>query len=164
MDEKQMFQAIVSLKPYQRKQLGIYALQGLVDVLRESGRKISQRTIQRMVHEEQDFPVIREGDHSERRRLFFRLADVEAFLDRDVHALLEHFGENMVKEPLDIGTPYVTREDMQDSINELYVRVDHLQRTVDKNNEKVADMEKALALFVQLISDKLGIEKGEKNG
>ena len=53
---------------------------------------------------------------------------------------------------------------MQDSINELYVRVDHLQRTVDKNNEKVADMEKALALFVELISDKLGIEQGEKNG
>ena len=70
----------------------------------------------------------------------------------------------MKNEPVDIGTPYVTREDMQDSINELYVRVDHLQRTVDKNNEKVADMEKALALFVVLISDKLGIEQGEKNG
>ena len=70
----------------------------------------------------------------------------------------------MANEPVDIGTPYVTREDMQDSINELYVRVDHLQRTVDKNNEKVADMEKALALFVELISDKLGIEQGEKNG
>ena len=70
----------------------------------------------------------------------------------------------MKNEPVDIGTPYVTREDMQDSINELYMRVDHLQRTVDKNNEKVADMEKALALFVELISDKLGIEQGEKNG
>ena len=70
----------------------------------------------------------------------------------------------MKNEPVDIGTPHVTREDMQDSINELYVRVDHLQRTVDKNNEKVADMEKSLALFVHLISDKLGIEQGEKNG
>ena len=70
----------------------------------------------------------------------------------------------MANEPVDIGTPHVTREDMQDSINELYVRVDHLQRTVDKNNEKVADMEKALALFVHLISDKRGIEQGEKNG
>lgn len=70
----------------------------------------------------------------------------------------------MNNEPVDIGTPHVTREDMQDSINELYVRVDHLQRTVDKNNEKVADMEKALTLFVELISDKLGIEQGEKNG
>lgn len=70
----------------------------------------------------------------------------------------------MKHEPVDIGTPHVTREDMQDSINELYVRVDYLQRTVDKNNEKVADMEKALALFVELISDKLGIEQGEKNG
>lgn len=70
----------------------------------------------------------------------------------------------MHSEPVDIGTPYVTREDMQDSINELYVRVDHLQRTVDKNNEKLADMEKSLALFVHLISDKLGVSKGETDG
>jgi prefoldin subunit 5 len=69
----------------------------------------------------------------------------------------------MNSEPVDIGTPYVTREDMQDSINELYVRVDHLQRTVDKNNEKLADMERALALFVHLISDKLNIQTGENN-
>jgi len=66
----------------------------------------------------------------------------------------------MHSEPVDIGTPYVTREDMQDSINELYVRVDHLQRTVDRNNEKIADMEKSLALFVHLISDKLGVSQG----
>lgn len=69
----------------------------------------------------------------------------------------------MKNEPVDIGTPYVTREDMQDSINELYVRVDHLQRTVDKNNEKLADMEKSLALFVHLISDKLGVSQGGTN-
>jgi prefoldin subunit 5 len=70
----------------------------------------------------------------------------------------------MHSEPVDIGTPYVTREDMQDSINELYVRVDHLQRTVDRNNEKIADMERSLALFVHLISDKLGVSEGETNG
>lgn len=69
----------------------------------------------------------------------------------------------MQTEPVDIGTPYVTREDMQDSINELYVRVDHLQRTVDRNNEKLADMEKSLALFVHLISDKLGVSQGGTN-
>lgn len=69
----------------------------------------------------------------------------------------------MKNEPVDIGTPYVTREDMQDSINELYVRVDHLQRTVDRNNEKLADMEKSLALFVHLISDKLGVSQGGTN-
>ena len=67
-------------------------------------------------------------------------------------------------EPVDIGTPYVTREDMQDSINELFLRVDHLQRTVDRNDEKLADMEKSLALFVHLISDKLGVSEGETNG
>ena len=70
----------------------------------------------------------------------------------------------MHSEPVDIGTPYVTREDMQDSINELFLRVDHLQRTVDRNDEKLADMEKSLALFVHLISDKLGVSKGETNG
>ena len=70
----------------------------------------------------------------------------------------------MHSEPVDIGTPYVTREDMQDSINELFLRVDHLQRTVDRNDEKLADMEKSLALFVHLISDKLGICEGETNG
>ncbi|QDP50973.1 MAG: hypothetical protein Tp136DCM211861_18 [Prokaryotic dsDNA virus sp.] len=69
----------------------------------------------------------------------------------------------MQTEPVDIGTPYVTREDMQDSINELYVRVDHLQRTVDRNDEKLADMEKSLALFVHLISDKLGVSQGGTN-
>ena len=69
----------------------------------------------------------------------------------------------MQNEPVDIGTPYVTREDMQDSINELYVRVDHLQRTVDRNDEKLVDMEKSLALFVHLISDKLGVSQGDTN-
>ena len=70
----------------------------------------------------------------------------------------------MHSEPVDIGTPYVTREDMQDSINELFLRVDHLQRIVDRNDEKLADMEKSLALFVHLISDKLGVSKGETDG
>ena len=67
----------------------------------------------------------------------------------------------MKNEPVDIGTPYVTREDMQDSINELFLRVDDLHKAVYDNNNKVADMEKSLALFVHLISDKLGIEQGE---
>mgnify|MGYP006969536912 CR=1 FL=1 len=67
----------------------------------------------------------------------------------------------MQNEPVDIGTPYVTREDMQDSINELFLRVDDLHKAVYDSNNRVADMEKSLALFVHLISDKLGIEQGE---
>lgn len=67
----------------------------------------------------------------------------------------------MKNEPVDIGTPYVTREDMQDSINELFLRVDDLHKAVYDSNNRVADMEKSLALFVHLISDKLGIEQGE---
>ena len=118
MDEKQTFQAVVSLKPHQRERLGIHKLHDLVKVLRQSGRKISYKTIERMEYENEDFPVIREGTNSQRQRKFYRLADVEAHLDRHINSLLEHFGEDMVKEPVDIGTPYVTREDMQDSINE----------------------------------------------
>ncbi len=67
----------------------------------------------------------------------------------------------MKNEPVDIGTPYVTREDMQDSINELFLRVDDLHKAVYDSNNRVSDMEKSLALFVHLISDKLGIEQGE---
>jgi len=93
MDEQQIFDAIVSLKPHQRKELGIYDLKGIGDALRESGRKISTRSIQRMVYEVQDFPVIRESGHSKRQRMFFRLADVEAHLDRQINALKKHFGE-----------------------------------------------------------------------
>ena len=70
----------------------------------------------------------------------------------------------MHNEPVDIGTPYVTREDMQDSINELFLRVDDLHKAVYDSNNRVADMEKSLALFVHLISDKLGISEGETNG
>ncbi len=66
----------------------------------------------------------------------------------------------MHSEPVDIGTPYVTREDMQDSINELYVRVDELHKAVYESNNRVAEMEKSLALFVHLISDKLGVSQG----
>ncbi len=69
----------------------------------------------------------------------------------------------MKYEPDDTYTPHVTPHDMQDSINELFVRVDHLQKSVYENNDKIANMEKSLALFVHLISDKLGIEQGEKN-
>lgn len=70
----------------------------------------------------------------------------------------------MHSEPVDIGTPYVTREDMQDSINELFLRVDDLHKAVYDNNNRVADMERSLALFVHLISDKLGVSEGETNG
>ena len=70
----------------------------------------------------------------------------------------------MHSEPVDIGTPYVTREDMQDSINELFLRVDELHKAVYDSNNRVADMEKSLALFVHLISDKLGVSEGETNG
>jgi|TARA_B100000073_G_scaffold343600_1_gene348748 prefoldin subunit 5 len=69
----------------------------------------------------------------------------------------------MQNEPVDIGTPYVTREDMQESINELFVRVDELHKAVYNNNNKLADMERSLALFVHLISDKLGVSSGEMN-
>jgi len=69
----------------------------------------------------------------------------------------------MKHEPVDIGTPYVTREDMQESINELFVRVDELHKAVYDNNNRLADMERSLALFVHLISDKLGVSSGEMN-
>ena len=69
----------------------------------------------------------------------------------------------MQNEPVDIGTPYVTREDMQESINELFVRVDELHKAVYDNNNRLADMERSLALFVHLISDKLGVSTGETN-
>jgi len=69
----------------------------------------------------------------------------------------------MHNEPVDIGTPYVTREDMQESINELFVRVDELHKAVYESNNRVAEMENSLALFVHLISDKLGVSSGEMN-
>tara|TARA_R100000995_G_C3422146_1_gene94468 strand:+ start:182 stop:469 length:288 start_codon:yes stop_codon:yes gene_type:complete len=53
--------------------------------------------------------------------------------------------------------------ELQDQVNDLFQRVDHLQLLVDKNNEKLADMERALALFVHLISEKLNIQTGENN-
>ena len=58
-------------------------------------------------------------------------------------------------------TPHVTPHDMQDSINELYLRVDDLHKAVYDSNNRLAEMEKSLALFVHLISDKLGVSKGE---
>ena len=142
----------------------------------------------------------------------------------------------MKNEPVDIGTPYVTREDMQDSIarlsikiddlekgkitnlmntindleksdlqasyrfrqdqmndlmnridttdkllkqvwskkdemdavvseiNDLYQRVDELHQAQYDANERLSDMQKSLTLFIHLVSDKLGIEQGEKNG
>ena len=66
-------------------------------------------------------------------------------------------------EPDDTYTPHVTPYDMQESINELFVRVDELHKAVYDNNNRLADMERSLALFVHLISDKLGVSKGETN-
>ena len=142
----------------------------------------------------------------------------------------------MANEPVDIGTPHVTREDMQDSIdrlcikfdnlekgkikklfarlddlersdlqasyrfrqdqmndvmnridttdkllkqvwskkdemdavvseiNDLYQRVDELHQAQYDANERLSDMQKSLTLFIHLVSDKLGIKQGEKNG
>ena len=69
----------------------------------------------------------------------------------------------MQNEPVDIGTPHVTPYDMQESINELFVRVDELHKAVYDNNNRLGDMERSLALFVHLISDKLGVSTGETN-
>ena len=52
---------------------------------------------------------------------------------------------------------------MQDSINDLFLRVDELHKAVYESNNRVAEMEKSLALFVHLISDKLGVSSGEMN-
>ena len=49
-------------------------------------------------------------------------------------------------------------------INDLYQRVDELHQAQYDANERLSDMQKSLTLFIHLVSDKLGIEKGEKNG
>jgi hypothetical protein len=69
----------------------------------------------------------------------------------------------MAHEPDDTYTPHVTPFDMQESINDLFVRVDELHEAVYDNNNRLADMERSLALFVHLISDKLGVSSGEMN-
>jgi hypothetical protein len=66
-------------------------------------------------------------------------------------------------DPDDTYTPHVTPHDMQDSIDDLFVRVDELHKAVYESNNRVAEMEKSLALFVHLISDKLGVSSGEMN-
>ncbi len=69
----------------------------------------------------------------------------------------------MAHEPYDTYTPHVTPFDMQESINDWFVRVDELHEAVYDNNNRLADMERSLALFVHLISDKLGVSSGEMN-
>ena len=49
-------------------------------------------------------------------------------------------------------------------INDLYQRVDELHQAQYDANERLSDMQKSLTLFIHLVSDKLGIEQGEKNG
>ena len=49
-------------------------------------------------------------------------------------------------------------------INDLYQRVDELHQAQYDANERLSDMQKSLTLFIHLVSDKLGIKQGEKNG
>ena len=50
----------------------------------------------------------------------------------------------MKHEPVDIGTPHVTREDMQDSIDRLSIKIDDLEKGKIKNlMNTINDLEKS---------------------
>lgn len=93
MTEEEIYDACTGLSVEQRKILGIYKLSELAEVLRESGRKkMSLRTLQRIVKKDSKFPVIKPPFKTQKPRNFYRLLDVEAHLDRDFLALQNHFG------------------------------------------------------------------------
>ena len=94
MTDEEVYFATVSLKPNEREQLGIFTGPELAKILRKSGRKISTRAIFNRATKDKNFPVIKSKEsNSKKPRMFFRVIDVEAYLDRHVNALKEHFGK-----------------------------------------------------------------------
>lgn len=93
MTDEEVYDACCKLSLNQRKVLGIYKLAELALVLDQSGRrKLSQRTLQRLCENDPDFPVIRQVEKSSKPRNFYRLADVEVYLDRSFNVLKDYFG------------------------------------------------------------------------
>ena len=59
MTEEEIYDACTGLSEEQRKILGIYKLNELAEVLRQSGRKkLSLRTLQRILKNDSKFPAI----------------------------------------------------------------------------------------------------------
>ena len=93
MTDEEIYDACCKLSFNQRKVLGIYKIAELALVLDQSGRrKLSIRTLQRLCENDPDFPVIRQVEKSGKPRNFYRLADVEAYLDRSFNVLKDYFG------------------------------------------------------------------------
>ncbi len=93
MTDEEIYDACCKLSLNQRKVLGIYKLDELALVLDQSGRrKLSRRTIQRFCETDPNFPVIRQVEKSLKPRNFYRLADVEAYLDYSFNVLKDYFG------------------------------------------------------------------------
>tara|TARA_R110002050_G_C8786553_1_gene501708 strand:- start:52 stop:342 length:291 start_codon:yes stop_codon:yes gene_type:complete len=92
MTNEEIYDACCKLSADQRRALGIYKIAELVIVLDQSGRKkLSSRTLQRLCENDPNFPVIRQPQKSMKPRNFFRLADVEAYLDHSFNTLKDHF-------------------------------------------------------------------------
>ena len=93
MTDEEIYDACCKLSLNQRKVLGIYKITELAPVLDQSGRrKLSTRTLQRLCENDPDFPVIRQVEKSGKPKNFYRLADVEAYLDRSFNVLKDYFG------------------------------------------------------------------------
>ena len=94
MTDEELYFATASLRSNERNELGIFTAPELSKILHKSGRKISTTTIFRKAAEDKNFPVIKSKEsNSKKPRMFFRVTDVEAYLDRHVNALKEHFGQ-----------------------------------------------------------------------
>lgn len=92
MTNEEIYDACCKLSADQRRALGIYKIAELAIVLDQSGRKkLSQRTLQRICETDPNFPVIRQYQKSMKPRNFFRLVDVEAYLDHSFNTLKDHF-------------------------------------------------------------------------
>lgn len=81
---EKLYKACLSLLPEQRKELGIVTFDELCEILQKEGRSMCGRTLSRRMKSDPDFPVIRLKKH---RRMFFKLDDVNEYLDRGYNYL-----------------------------------------------------------------------------
>ena len=101
MTDEEIYEACCKLSLNQRKILGIYKIAELAQVLNQSGRrKLSIRTLQRICAKDENFPVIKQPKKSSKPKNFYRLADVEAYLDRSFNVLNDYFGGENSKSSL----------------------------------------------------------------